>query len=224
MFSSSKYTVHHRGIAFSAEPFYGDIKSRLDSLIKNRGNNDELNAALREIQARKVNDPLRQKVAAIVEEEYFLRPDSIVELKRIIGIDESGLTFSQPVSCITCTDDDLTYMWDLGSCFKIVRSQFMRELELKTEQDSDDSDGWWWASGATPSICTTRFIFKSFLVEIEYKDYFDDYLHGDDLWVRGIFKIPRSLDCLLIEPIVKKPLAAWMLASGSLLLNALVGT
>lgn len=199
----SKFHQKHKGSLINTHLFYDEFLPHLKKMIKNRGD-ELLDEQVHEIKNRDESDPLRQEVAYLMDNRYeMLYHEFRRMLKEIIGFKEDELTFDQTVTNIYCLENELIYHWDLREDYKFIRSKFTRSVKMEID---DWYDPWF----IHPMIRKTRLLFNSFLIEIEYQDYVDAFMHGDDLCVRVLFNPPRSLDALLLEPISKKPLKKWL--------------
>lgn len=201
-----RFHRRHKGSFINTHPFYNEFLHVLKKMIQNRGD-ELLDEQVAEIKLRDESDPLRQEVAYLMDNRYeMLYHEFRRMLKDIVGFNDQELTFTQEVTNIYCDDHGLVYHWDLDEDYKLIRSKFTRSSKL--DMDDDWYDPW----GTTPMTRTTRLLFNSFLVEIEYVDYADAFMHGDDLSVKILFEPPRSLDALLLEPISKRPSKKWLMA------------
>ncbi len=215
--SRREFRRDYRGTLYNTKPLHDAVMARLKRVIKNRGDNEELNKHLRELQARPESDPLRMRVAEIIEDQYILDQESIVKLKEIIGIDESHLCFDVPTEGY-CRERSLEFCWDLDSEYKLIPSELMRVTEEKGGEE-DNHDYMSIMSGPDPDHYDGWSLLKvgehRVLLRIQYKDYCDSYSHGDDLCVSVLFDVHRRLNALLLDPILTKPSPQWIVRTRS---------
>lgn len=181
------FNQSHRGIKFNSKPLHDELLLKLKGIIKDRWS-PQLRARLRELQAKEESDPVRQEVAWIMENQYdFSSEEFIDEIQEITGIGDADLT--QEVTSVTCNDKKLVYFWRLDDNHRFTRSKFS-----SLEYDDEDSP-----------MHKMRFLHDSFLIELKYEDLTDWYVPGNLFWIIVHFKIPLSLDGLLLDKIKRSP-------------------
>ena len=214
----------------NAEPIYKRLLPKLEKLVNSRVLVDDAREKMVELKKENPKDERVVKIDLLWDtvfryDPYNPRFDEIL-------LETAGPITPPPLGPpqVNLDAESLSFSWDLDDRYKFVRSQFtrvdrsaekeraeqeervekMREEFNKTEHTEQEERGFFYSfecdlmyGGPDPLIYLEYFLIDSYLVEVKYRDYLDCYSHGDDLWVTVLFRVPRSLDAVLCEPIRK---------------------